>query len=108
MFFAIEGRQAGDSPEEIFTRPNKGPIEQLSDCELVFRRWLGDSWCCHCVGRQVGTCPSCQGSDLNFQEKRRWEEGGRVLRMPSCHLISAHCHYLFKAPPVTLWQGQDS
>lgn len=26
--------------------------------------------------------------------------------MPSCHLISAHCHYLFKAPPVTLWQGQ--
>lgn len=63
--------------EKYSHRRNKGPIEQLSKCEVVFRRWLGDSWCCHCVGRQVGTCPSCQGSGLNFQDKRRCEGGGR-------------------------------
>lgn len=67
--------------------------------------------------------PLCRsaGRDLSFLSGLRPElpgekevgvggksEGGRMLRMPSCHLISAHCHYLFKTPPVTLWQGQDS
>lgn len=66
--------------------------------------------------------PLCSwaGRDLSFLsglrpelpgEKEEEGSGGRVLRMPSCHLISAHCHYLFKAPtrpPVTLWQGQNS
>lgn len=49
------------------------------------------------------------GRDLSFLSGLRPElpaekeagggGGGRVLRMPSCHLISAHRHYLFKAPP---------
>lgn len=47
---------------------------------------------------QAGTCPSCQSSNLNFQEMNV----GRVWRMQSCHLISAYCDYLFKNSRDTL------
>lgn len=49
---------------------------------------------------QAGTCPSCQGSKPELPGG----ECGSVHRTQSCHLISAYCDYLFKNPPVTLWQ----